>query len=324
MLRHRETRIGRESHVMLSASRKIATRRLDSFLASAKVTVSNISLQRQCWSHTCCSHKTGTLTLYITTIKSEFPRCETSKEGNCRVHCWLQKRILNAMMSWTIVTQVQAEVQAASTMTPSDSAETITATCCHNQCEDQGGWVGLYLLRWGCREHFVSGCWYSSGRDCGRYPKECWLSTLGVLHPGVPVMWYGHIRDLSPTAESCMGGRPPNVTLLHWAQQQSNALVGSDGWVDGRLVGQGLHHSSYHTQMHTTQHHRNLSLSLLSWPCSWRDALCSQVRCRGNGWQAINPRCPGCLSVREMRASPEVWEQHRYPPTASCCKGVQW
>ena len=42
---------------------------------------------------------------------------------------------------------------------------------------------------------------------------------MSVLHPGVPVMWYGHIRDLSPTAEGCMGGRMPNVTLLHWAQQ---------------------------------------------------------------------------------------------------------
>ena len=70
------------------------------------------------------------------------------------------------------------------------------------------------LLRWGCREHFVSGCWRSSGRDCGRYPRECWLSTLGVLHPGVPVMWRGHIRDLSPTAESCMGGRTPNVNVV--------------------------------------------------------------------------------------------------------------
>ena len=39
-----------------------------------------------------------------------------------------------------------------------------------------------------------------------------------VLHPGVLVMWYGHIRDLSPTAESCMGGRSPNVTKLHWAK----------------------------------------------------------------------------------------------------------
>ena len=79
--------------------------------------------------------------------------------------------------------------------------------------------IGL-LLRWGCREHFVSGCWHSSGRDHGRYARECWLSTLGVLHPGVPVMWYGHIRDLSPTAECCVGGRRPNVPLLHWAQQE--------------------------------------------------------------------------------------------------------
>ena len=80
--------------------------------------------------------------------------------------------------------------------------------------------VVLLSLRWGCREHFVSGCWHSSGRDRGRYPRECWLSTLGVLHPGVPVMWYGHIRDLFPTAEGCKGSRPPIVTMLHWAQQK--------------------------------------------------------------------------------------------------------
>ena len=39
----------------------------------------------------------------------------------------------------------------------------------------------------------------------------------GVLHPGVPV--YAHIRDLSPTAEGCMGGRSPKVTELPWANQ---------------------------------------------------------------------------------------------------------
>ena len=33
-------------------------------------------------------------------------------------------------------------------------------------------------------------------------PRECWLSTLGVLHPGVPAMWKAHIRDLSPSAEA--------------------------------------------------------------------------------------------------------------------------
>ena len=75
----------------------------------------------------------------------------------------------------------------------------------------------FFSLRWGCREHFVSGCWHSSARDRGRYSRECWLSTLGVLHPGVPVMWYGHIRDLFPTAEGCMGSRLPNVSLFHWA-----------------------------------------------------------------------------------------------------------
>ena len=48
---------------------------------------------------------------------------------------------------------------------------------------------GLLPSRWGCREHFVSGCWHSSGRDYSRYPRESWLYTLGVLHPGVPVMW---------------------------------------------------------------------------------------------------------------------------------------
>ena len=38
----------------------------------------------------------------------------------------------------------------------------------------------------------------------------------GVLHPGVPVMWYGHIKDLSSTAESCKEGRFPKVTRLPW------------------------------------------------------------------------------------------------------------
>ena len=87
------------------------------------------------------------------------------------------------------------------------------ATYCHNH-EDIKADVDLkvfllFLLRYGCREHFVSGCWPSSGRDRGRYTRECWLSTLGVLHPGVPVMWYGHIRDLSPTAEAVRGGARP-------------------------------------------------------------------------------------------------------------------
>ena len=42
-----------------------------------------------------------------------------------------------------------------------------------------------------------------------KFTLPCVQCTLhrGVLHPGVPVMWYGHIRDLFPTAEGCMGSR---------------------------------------------------------------------------------------------------------------------
>ena len=162
----------------------------------------------------------------------------------------------------------------------------------------------FFLLRWRCREHFVSGCWYSSGRDCGRHPRECWLSTLGVLHPGVPVMWFGHIRDLFPTAEGCMGSRPAqcNVVTLGttrvvlWCYVSDGSVIG--GWL-GRVC-TTLHLHAPNITYSTTASF----VSLPPWPCSWRDALCSQVCCRGNGWQAINPRCPGCLSLRGMRASP--------------------
>ena len=45
----------------------------------------------------------------------------------------------------------------------------------------------------------------SLGRGYGRYPNECRLRTLAVLHPGVPVVWHTHIRDLSPTADAVRG-----------------------------------------------------------------------------------------------------------------------
>ena len=68
-------------------------------------------------------------------------------------------------------------------------------------------WICKTTPMWGCREHSVCGCWHSSGRDCGRCSRECWLFVLGVLHPGVSVLWQTHIRDLSPSAESSKGGR---------------------------------------------------------------------------------------------------------------------
>ena len=55
-------KVGCASHVMLSASRQIATQRLGGFLASEEATVSSISLQRQRRSHMFRSDTTGTLT----------------------------------------------------------------------------------------------------------------------------------------------------------------------------------------------------------------------------------------------------------------------
>ena len=59
-------------------------------------------------------------------------------------------------------------------------------------------------------------------------------------------MWYGHIRDLFPTAEGCMGSRTTNVTLLHWAQQEEcygvmsvNLLGLRRGWCGRLVLGQG-------------------------------------------------------------------------------------
>ena len=52
------------------------------------------------------------------------------------------------------------------------------------------------------------------GRDHSRYSKECRLCTMTVLHPGVPVMWHSHIRNLSPTAEAVRGALYQGNELL--------------------------------------------------------------------------------------------------------------
>ena len=62
-----------------------------------------------------------------------------------------------------------------------------------------------------------------------------------------------------------------------------------------------------------------LGLSLFLFPCSWRDALSSQVCCRGRGWQASphvvrNVLCEGDEGIAEVR------EQHRYPPSDSAAR----
>ena len=68
-----------------------------------------------------CSDKTGTLTQTSRPSSQSFHGVRLKRR--IVVALLASERILNAMMSWTIVTQVQAEVQAASTVTPSDSAE---------------------------------------------------------------------------------------------------------------------------------------------------------------------------------------------------------
>ena len=79
----------------------------------------------------------------------------------------------------------------------------------------------------------------------------------------------------------------------------------SDGWVFVGWLGKGKTTSHLHAP-NITYSTSASSVSLPPWSCSWRDALCSQVCCRGNGWQAIYPA--------------EVREQHGYPPTVSAVR----
>ena len=139
---------------MLSASRQIATRRLDSFLVSVEVTVSSISLR-----------DSAGLTRFAPTQRARLHK--TSRPSSRSFHgvaLLASERILNAMMSWTIVTQVQAEVQAASTVTPwillSRRQNPLLRPVVTINVQIKAD--GMVLsLRWGCREHFVSGCWHS-------------------------------------------------------------------------------------------------------------------------------------------------------------------
>ena len=167
----------------------------------------------------------------------------------------------------------------------------------------------------GCREHFVSGCWHSSGPDRGRYPKECWLSTLGVLHPGVLVMWYGHIRDLSPTAEDCMGGRLPNVSL-HWAKQPRWCKAVMIGW-----MGVGWEGYPPHIIAHTTRVAHAQVEYFLS-PVALQLARCSlQPGLLPWEWLAsLRPTLSGMPSVRGMRASPRTLNSRGILPPASAVR----
>ena len=107
-----------------------------------------------------------------------------------------------------------------------------------------------------------------------------------------------HSRRLygRPSAQCNVRYIGATTRVMYWCHVSDGSVF--VGWLGrGNTTSHLLHHTS-HTAPSTS------FVSLPPWPCSWRDALCSQVCCRGNGWQAINPRCPGCLSLRGRRASP--------------------
>ena len=134
--------------------------------------------------------KTSTLTLNIKTIESKFHGVRLPN----RVLLFAQlasKYIQDARIMNKMLFKYRQKVHAAfdrhqlfySLLDPAVKAtESIVATYWHNpesikvDLDPKG--LHFIILRWGCREHFVSGCRHSSGRDRGRYPRECWLSTL--------------------------------------------------------------------------------------------------------------------------------------------------
>ena len=91
---------------------------------------------------------------------------------------------LNAVTLRPVAERVPATLLDAQLQTRTSQQRLLTM---YLSCLDARTFV-FPLFTLGCREHFVSGRWHSSGRDYSRYPRECWLCTLGVLHPGVPVM----------------------------------------------------------------------------------------------------------------------------------------
>ena len=166
---------------MLSAPRQIATRRLGSFLASVKATMSKhfpaetaqVSISN---SHSMFrSDKTGTPTQNIKTIESEFHGVRLPNRvlsfALPASKCIQDARIMNKMLF-----KYKQEVHAAfdrhtppySLLDPAVKAtESIVATYWHNpenikvDVDPKG--LCFFILRWGCREHFVSGCCHYLG-----------------------------------------------------------------------------------------------------------------------------------------------------------------
>ena len=67
-------------------------------------------------------------------------------------------------------------------------------------------------------------------RGHGRYPNECRMSTLAVLHPGVPVMWHTHIRDEDARL------RPIRLRTIRLRPACRNRIGRSRNWPKSKLA----------------------------------------------------------------------------------------
>ena len=140
-------------------------------------------------------------------------------------------------------------------------------------------------------------------------------------------MWYGHIRDLSPTAEGCMGGRTPNLT---WGALGTTtvavsflcALVyGSDGMVMVGWLGRACTalHCTHYAHTHAQETPQCLSFPSLpgrvvgEMPSAARYAVVGVV---GRPFTHVvrDALCEGDEGIADVR------EQHRYPPSASAVR----
>ena len=214
---------------MLSAARQIATRRLGGSLASAEATVSRhfSARQRRSRSGTCItsfaptrqprSHRTSPLS------SRSFRGVRFPNKGDVVCTAGFRVHPEREDVMGTMLLKCKREVHAA--FDRHTHHLLAFGSCCQNdkihgslQCLQKTcvacllrkqvlvSGVGSLLQT---SEVFVFLYVGDAGNTSLSLPQECWLSALGVLHPGVPVMWYGHIRDLSPTAEAVRGAVCP-------------------------------------------------------------------------------------------------------------------
>ena len=151
-----------------------------------------------------CSDKTGTPTQNIKTIESKFHGVRLPNRvlssALLASKCIQDARIMNKMLKYKQEVHAAFDRHTPHLLAFGSCCQGDRVHCCDllaQSWEYQGGCGSeracFFILRWGCREHFVSGCWHSSGRDLGRLPQ------------GVLVIYFG----------SAASWRPYNVVWPH-------------------------------------------------------------------------------------------------------------